>query len=124
MCLITEQEKPQIAEKDIICYKVIRKNMTSLYYNNFKWEFGKIYTSSVEDFERPNYNAINQAFHSFDSLEGLKKIILHGYTAMLGSQMYHTSWFQILLGKTQLHRWVCIQPTYHKWNDRYQRTVS
>jgi len=70
MCLVTIMVKPAVAEKDIICYKIIRKNMTSLYYNEFEWELGKKYTSWIE--ENPNDNEIHQAFHSFESLEGLK----------------------------------------------------
>ena len=35
MCLRTEQRKPQIATENIICYKIIHKNMTSLFYQAF-----------------------------------------------------------------------------------------
>ena len=72
MCLITNMIEPAVAAKDIICYKVIRQDMTSLYYNEFKWEFGKIYTSWIEPFKYPTDNEIHQAFHSYATLEGLK----------------------------------------------------
>lgn len=73
MCLVTNMIEPDIAAKDITCYKVIRKDMTSLYFNEFEWELGKIYTSWMEAFENPIDNEIHQAFHSYESLEGLKE---------------------------------------------------
>jgi len=75
MCLRTEQIEPQIATEDITCYKVIRKDMSSLYYDEFKWKFNKVYTSWIATFERTKNvdHAIYQAFHSYESLEGLKK---------------------------------------------------
>lgn len=74
MCLYTTQEIPTIAEKDIICYKIIRKDMSSLYHDDFKWEFGKMYHSWIEavnDIQDRN-KEIHQAFHSYETLEGLK----------------------------------------------------
>ena len=75
MCLITKMAEPIIAEKDITCYKVIRKDMSSLYYDDFKWKFNKVYTSWIATFERTKNvdHAIYQAFHSYESLDGLKK---------------------------------------------------
>lgn len=76
MCLITNMTKPIIAKEDITCYKVMRKDMSSLYHHHFKWTFGKMYTSCMEAFEslstKNNY-AIHQAFHSYETLEGLRK---------------------------------------------------
>lgn len=72
MCLRTNMKVPTIAEKDIICYKVISKDMSSLYHNDFKWTFGKMYTSLIESFEKPFDNEIHQAFHSYETLEDLK----------------------------------------------------
>lgn len=75
MCLYTTQEIPTIAEKDIICYKVINKDMSSLFHNDFKWELGKMYHSwmeAVNDIEDRN-KEIHQAFHSYETLEDLKK---------------------------------------------------
>ena len=75
MCLYTTQKKPTIAEKDIICYKVINKDMSSLYHNDFKWTFGKMYYSwmeAVNDIKDRN-KEIHQAFHSYETLEDLKK---------------------------------------------------
>ena len=75
MCLYTTQEIPTIAKKDIICYKVICKDMSSLFQNDFKWEFGKMYYSwmeAVNDIEDCD-KEIHQAFHSYETLEDLKK---------------------------------------------------
>jgi len=76
MCLRTEQNKPQVATKDIICYKVISKDMTSLYHYDFKWTFGKMYYSLIEainDTKDCDSKEIYQAFHSYETLEDLKK---------------------------------------------------
>ena len=76
MCLITKMTEPIITEKDITCYKIIRKDMSSYFYPIFKWEFGKIYTSwlgVLEDIGNGNSNVIHQAFHSYATLEDLKR---------------------------------------------------
>lgn len=73
MCLITKMKVSTIAKKPITCYKVIRKDMSSLYFNEFKWEFGKIYTSWIESFKNLFDNEIHQAFHSYGTLEDLKE---------------------------------------------------
>jgi len=70
MCLRTEQIEPQIATEDIICYKIIRKNMTSLYYNKFKWEFGKLYKTEMQFY---NSEQIAQAFHSYKSYKDVRE---------------------------------------------------
>lgn len=83
MCLYTTQNGPAVAAKDITCYKVIRKDMTSLYYNDFKWEFGKMYTSWIEvvdDIKGCNFTVIYQALHSYKTLKDLKKAY---YTAVV-----------------------------------------
>ena len=77
MCLITKMTEPIIAEKDITCYKIIRKDMSSYFYPIFKWEIGKIYTSwlgVLEDIGNSNSNVIHQAFHSYATLEALKMV--------------------------------------------------
>ena len=69
--------EPIIAEKDITCYKIIRKDMSSYFYPIFKWEIGKIYTSwlgVLEDIGNGNSNVIHQAFHSYATLEALKMV--------------------------------------------------
>ena len=74
MCLVTKQIEPQIATEDITCYKVIRKNMTSLYYKEFKWEFGKVYDTLIEqDKDEFDTITIHRAFHSYESLDELRQ---------------------------------------------------
>lgn len=75
MCLRTEQRKPQIATENIICYKVIRKDMSSLFHEEFKWEFGKLYETEMETSFSPFLqNAlIEKGFHSYSTLEGTRE---------------------------------------------------
>lgn len=75
MCLYTTQKIPTIAEKDITCYKVISKDMSSLYHYDFKWTFGKMYYSLIEAVglnKDCDFKQIYQAFHSYETLEDLK----------------------------------------------------
>ena len=44
--------------------------MSSLYHDDFKWEFGKMYHSWMEAVN--DNQEIHQAFHSYATLEGLK----------------------------------------------------
>ena len=81
MCLVTKMTKPIIAEKDITCYKVIRKDMSSLLHPEFEWDFGWIYTSRLEAVERTDdAHAIYHGLHSYKTLEDLKKAY---YTATI-----------------------------------------
>ena len=70
MCLRTEQLKPQIATEDITCYKIICKDMSSLFHPEFKWEFGKVYHTEMittySSFLRETQ--IEQGFHSYLTL--------------------------------------------------------
>ena len=70
MCLRTEQRTPQIADKDIICYKIIHKDMTSLFHKEFKWEFGKLYKTEMQFY---NSEQIAQAFHSYKSYKDVRE---------------------------------------------------
>ena len=74
MCLRTEQRKPQIATEDIICYKIIHKDMTSLFHKEFKWEFGKVYhteMTTTRSFFLMN-TMVEQGFHSYSTLKEVK----------------------------------------------------
>ena len=75
MCLITKMKEPTIAEKDIICYKVISKDMTSLYHVDFKWEFGKLYETEMKQTDNPwiEDTMIDEGFHSYKSYKDVKK---------------------------------------------------
>lgn len=83
MCLLTTQQVPQIAEEDIICYKVISPDMTSLYYTEFKWELGKLYETEIECCSKWVFTEVSQAFHSYKSLLDL----MYGYFKSLSPCM-------------------------------------
>lgn len=74
MCLYTLQEKPQTARKNITCYKVIQKNMCSLFRSEFVWEFGKVYETTMDAVKR---HTVDKAFHSFCSLEDTQREYSH-----------------------------------------------
>ena len=75
MCLRTEQRTPQIATKDIICYKIIHKDMTSLFHKEFKWEFGKVYhTEMITTLSSFFMNTmVEQGFHSYATLKATRE---------------------------------------------------
>lgn len=77
MCLSTEQRKPQIATEDIICYKIIHKDMTSLFHKEFKWEFGKVYHTEMATPPFFMYIVIEQGFHSYSTLKGTREGYYH-----------------------------------------------
>ena len=76
MCLSTKQKKPTVTRKDITCYKILRKDMTS-YFHNHKWELGKLYETEMEDSLDGMYHVngtyyvhtVNWGFHSYKSLD-------------------------------------------------------
>lgn len=75
MCLRTKQRKPQIATEDIICYKIIHKDMTSLFHKEFKWELGKVYhtemTTTLSSFFMNIM--VEQGFHSYSTLKATRE---------------------------------------------------
>lgn len=75
MCLRTEQRKPQIADKDIICYKIIHKDMTSLFHKEFKWEFGKVYHTEMITTRSSFFmnTMVEQGFHSYATLKATRE---------------------------------------------------
>ena len=75
MCLRTEQRTPQIATKDIICYKIIHKDMTSLFHKEFKWEFGKVYHTEMTTTHSCFFMNImvEQGFHSYSTLKATRE---------------------------------------------------
>lgn len=70
MCLITNQTRPQVADKDIICYKVIKKNMHSLYHDDFTWQFGKVYHTEMK---YSVLTGVENGFHSYSLLEDITR---------------------------------------------------
>lgn len=75
MCLRTYQKEPQIATKDIICYKIIHKDMTSLFHKEFKWEFGKLYHTEMTTNHCSFFKntMVEQGFHSFSTLKATRE---------------------------------------------------
>jgi hypothetical protein len=75
MCLKTEQRKPKIATEDIICYKIIHKDMTSLFHKEFKWEFGKVYHTEMTTTRISflTHTMVEQGFHSYSTLKATRK---------------------------------------------------
>lgn len=80
------QKEPKIAEKDITCYKIIRKNMTSLIYGGeITWDFGKVYKTTMKSTEvetriSEKIRIVKQGFHSYKSHEDVKE----GYSQVVG----------------------------------------
>lgn len=48
MCLITEQQKPHIAQEDIIVYKILKKTLVSM-YQFFQYKLGKLYHCEIKE---------------------------------------------------------------------------
>ena len=52
MCLITAQLEPKIADKDIICYKMVTKyRIKGVYlseYQSFEYIIGRLYTNNID----------------------------------------------------------------------------
>ena len=71
MCLVTKMKEPIVAKKPITCYKILRKNMHSIIYKSFEWEFGKLYETEMQFYESSLFGIvpekIAQAFHSYKS---------------------------------------------------------
>lgn len=76
MCLYTKMKEPIVAKKPITCYKVLRKNMHSIIYKSFEWEFGKLYETEMQFYESPLFGIvpekIAQAFHSYKSYKDVR----------------------------------------------------
>ena len=98
MCLITRQKTSLIADEDIKVFKVLTKNGHAI-YQSFKYELGKIYTEKIQHSEdwsclgiidiewlhlnypngwrrEPDLICLGQGFHSIDTLESAKKILM------------------------------------------------
>lgn len=75
MCLITSQTKPLIADKDITCYKLLKKGMHSCCYD-FTWELGQLYHSRIEVEYSPyeHSTVIQNAFHTYAFCDTVKRV--------------------------------------------------
>ena len=93
-----EHAEPKIAEKDIYCYKYLRKSSSKkknkrkyLFspYRRFKWEKGEIYDTKLETWEY----TIKQGFHTCTTRKSCRKRFAYGktYTCVIpwGSTYYY-----------------------------------
>ena len=76
MCLTTEHIKARVATEDIKCYKILQKGMKSYYHDDFQWEIGKLYNTSMNVLTIIT-KEINKAFHSYRSLPDTQEIHIH-----------------------------------------------
>lgn len=72
MCLYTFQSTPKVAEEDIICYKVLTKDLKSPCYG-LQYELGNLITSELKnDFCDDGYNSIEEGLHTLKDLDNAK----------------------------------------------------
>lgn len=85
MCLITDWDKPRIAEEDIICYKFYLKYNYGVLFSPYQGsrapEIGVITDTELGEPYKPEetfnqdfygFNRVDKGFHSFKTLEGVK----------------------------------------------------
>lgn len=72
MCLITNNTRKYIAEKDIVCYKVVNIKDTEItsYWFGFPYELNRKYTTQVLQpiFRKNDTILIGEGFHSYRNL--------------------------------------------------------
>lgn len=77
MCLITNNIRRYIAEKDIVCYKIVNIRDTEIisYWFDFIYELNKKYTTQVlQPIPAPNGSIrIEEGFHSYRNIYAAKK---------------------------------------------------
>lgn len=85
MCLYTQQMKPRVAGKDIVCYKLVRHNLqhpqnaapcaefkSEIW--DFVYELGKTYAE--ESFQENKFrNCVEKGFHTFSTLKDLDRML-------------------------------------------------
>lgn len=80
MCLFANTRFPNIAQEDIICYKVLKRKPSvkykgklgyfGLYYDEYEYEnFDELNTVIFFNFDQDNDDVINIGLHSFATLE-------------------------------------------------------
>ena len=76
MCLTVDKEKFKIdiAQEDIVCYKVLEKYGGHIVspYCRFLYEIGKEYKAKMKSRFKESYYEINEGFHSFLTLKDAK----------------------------------------------------
>jgi len=69
MCLKI-QSTLKTADEDIVCYKVLQKNMRSYHYSDFIWEIGKTYSTKIDT---TAIGVVKEGFHSYRDLDDAKR---------------------------------------------------
>lgn len=77
MCLIT-LDSMLTADKDIVCYKILRLNLdgeyTSYYHPEHKWNLNELYGTALDQNPSKNLKIIEFGFHSYKSLEDAQEV--------------------------------------------------
>lgn len=86
MCLIVDKEnfKIEVAQEDIVCYKVLIKRRNGDIvspFQGFVYEIGKKYKTRMKHFYNSTYCKITEGFHSFLKEEGAwrEKMLLQDF---------------------------------------------
>ena len=66
--IISNQPEPMIADKDIICYKVIKKDL-QIKYGSVKWEFNKAFHMDIETRNGDEVIYVDKAFFSYNTIK-------------------------------------------------------
>lgn len=66
--IISNQLEPMIADKDIICYKVIKKDL-QIKYGSEKWEFNKVFHMDIETRNGDEVIYVDKAFFSYNTIK-------------------------------------------------------
>lgn len=66
--IISNQLEPMIADKDIICYKVIKKDL-QINYGSEKWEFNKAFHIDIETKNGDEVIYVNKAFFAYKTIK-------------------------------------------------------
>ena len=69
MCLKI-QSTLKTADEDIVCYKVLQKNMRSYHHSDFIWENGKTYSTKINT---TAIDVVEEGFHSYRDLDDAKR---------------------------------------------------
>ena len=81
MCLLTNNTHKYIAEKDIVCYKIVylRDNKIISYWYDFIYELNRKYTTQVLQpiFTKKGNICIEKGFHSYRNLGIAKDYIYY-----------------------------------------------
>lgn len=87
MCLLTNNTHKYIAEKDIVCYKIVnlRDNKIISYWYDFIYELNRKYTTQVLQpiFTKKGNICIKKGFHSYRNLGIAKDYIYYDMFSLL-----------------------------------------